>query len=679
MQTRFHSSSIESRSMWEPGSRSPFTLIGDDADSSLLTRSFSKAISRQNWKRVRRLATELLEAFCLTAPTREGVNAIRAMLLSRTVPNPQGYENAVQGAVSDFLIVRPQKLAWRFRGRCHSDGVAVAVGDLVRATDPMLVDPLTAARTLQEAGDQITDILHSSAARNTLIFSDIAAIVDNGSRSPESETVIAKIAHAFSEEWLGEVIWHTVAEKGIAPTLSLEKLHQLHASGNPDLAELEIRETLLPAVDRYYQLVRDDVQEFHELAATFLSPLFNWADALPDMDEKAPLADLRKAWSGYCLGFPDETMQVDMGLARLRRHGFSLVRLAESLRHYAPQFEPLGLDEEMEGRAEAFIDDEIPELALALSLSDLALLEGVRAAKLRKVSINELHDRFDGGGRRYGECSVANSQIRLYQVWRSNRVSNNSPKLEKPDWPASEACGGLMSVLSTYASEGFIGAPPKVSHESADDPLLKLFVLHARALTGEELFCEAKSAVPALQKQAAVKFRGPLPPGSVAALVAANLVDRVAEHDRTAKSMETEHYNLHFLIKVGLSPQIAGHLSTNDHQGVSCAARLHAWCGISGVPFCRILEWLDRQDADWVGNFVDNALLPVEADQNGRFPHSLKNGNLEHGRVGSAGVPVEYYRPLDVKGGEYPRVAFARTLVGISEWAGGMGHPMADL
>jgi hypothetical protein len=629
---------------------------------------------------------EQLEASCLTTPTQRAVDEVRERLLNSAGRYPPAYEEAVRGALDDFLTGRPRKLAHRFRTCCRIEGVEAAVTELARITGPIFADPLTAARTLQHASGQIIAILQSpdlqSKSNSITMLGHLAAIVDNATRTAERGNEIARIASAFPKDRLGEAIWHSVAEQGIAPTLWLEKICQLCSSGETDLAELELRETLLPAVEGYYQLVSDDVQEFFDLAATFLSPLFNWAEALRGKGEKAPLADLERTWGGYCAELSTEAADIESGFERLQLHGFNLVRLAESLRTYAPQFEALGLDDELESRAEAFIDDEIPELAFALSLSDLALSEGIRAANTRGLLGGDLHIPSSVLSWNLQTLSIAKSQDNLHRLRLLRRDGGRTPKLAMPGWPASAACNSVMAVLTMYATGEFIGSSYKPLYKQANDPLLKLLTLYAEVRIYGERILNANGLAVAKPAEPAIALHKVLSPGAHAALVAASLVDRGADHDRSARSTQTEPYNRLFLIQAGVPPPLADHLATNDREGISCAARLQAWSALNEAPFHAILQWLTQQDVCWVGEFVNCALLPVEADQNGRFPSSENHRNLEKGRARLGfDAPVEYCRPLDMELPQTARfqdIVFARTLMGISEWAHLRGRPLPD-
>jgi hypothetical protein len=643
--------------------------------------------ARADWASVRELVTELVEALCLATPTLEAVDSLRSTLLNCGPRDLPDYEEAVRAALDDILMVTPKKVASDLRKsrerRCPEQSAA----ELAGAVHPRAANPLMAARIVQEAYGIIVEILHplrlaSSGGSHVLsIFDCIAVIVDRASRSPEADATIGMIARAIPEQRLGEMIWHSLAENGTPPTLCLAKIRQIELNGDVDLAEFELREAVLPAVDRYYRLVQDAVEDFYDLAATFLSPLLNWGDAFPDHTGSAPLPDLGSVWHKYCACFPQEAAQLDAGLAQLEEHGFNLVRISEALRSYAPQFERTGLREELEGRAEAFIDEESPGLAVALALSDAALIEAIRAANLEAMlgtpSLDMLHSRLANREPRTSLLQLTSENwfglgpCPALQLLRRG-LKSAADRVSKPDWPLSAPGRRMIAVLGMYATGTITdaaqitameaGASPGFSpailalmqrHRASNGSMAKLFALHINALGGERGGAHKDAAA-----------------GSVVAQVASTLLEGLDRHDRVHKSMQSEPFNRQFLIEAGILPEIADLLARNDTDGISGAARLQAWCALTDTPASDVLEWLNRQKPDWVRDFADSALFSIDADRRGEFPLSSENN------IGYAILDEERDLEADAAEEQSEGRLIARTVAGIGEWALATGHPM---
>jgi hypothetical protein len=661
--------------------------------TSELLDAVLEASARADWTSVRELIAEQVEALCLATPTLEAVDGLRSTLLNCGPCDLSDYEEAVRAAFDHLLMVKPRRVASDLHQSRERLCPEQSAAELARAVHPLAANPLMAARIVQEAYGIIIEILHplrlssSRGSHLTTIFDRISAAVDSAGRSPEADATIGMIARAIPEQRLGEMIWHSLAESGTPPTLSLAKIRQIALNGDIDLAEFELREAVLPAVDQYYRLVQDAVEDFYDLAATFLSPLLNWGDAFSHHPGSAALPELRSVWRQYCACFPQDVAQFDAGLARIEEHGFNLVRISEVLRSYAPQFEHTGLREELEGRADAFIDEERPGLAVALALSDRTVIEAIRAANLEAMlstpSLDALHSHLAN------PPLIRGPRVSLPQLNSENwfglgpcptlrllrgNLKSAAAGASKPDWPLSAAGRRLIAVLGMYATGIITDSPQIISTEAGDSPasaafspailalmqrhaasngpMAKLFALHVNALSGG----------PGALKDAA--------PGSVIAQVAATLLDGLDPHDRVHKSMQSEPFNRQFLIEAGILPEIADLLARNDSDGISGAARIQAWCALTDTPMRHVLEWLNRQEPDWVRDFAGNALFSIDADRRGEFPLSSDNN------IGYA--TFDGGRELEAEAAEEQSEGplIARTIAGIGEWALATGHRM---
>jgi hypothetical protein len=636
------------------------------------------ACARADWARLRALIVRQVEALCLATPTLDAVDSFRGTLLNNGPHDVPDYEEAVRGAFDDVLVEIPKHAARRLRASLDRIAPAKIAAELARITAPSTSDPLTAARIVQEACDTVIELLHPLRPASVTgseafpILDSIAAAVDSASRSPEIDITIGIIARSVPERLLSDMIWHSVAERGIGPTLALEKIRQIELNGDTDLAELELREALLPAVDSYYQLVREAVEDFYDLAVTLLNPLLNWTIAF------AP-AEREQAWSGYCAAFANEIAQLEAGLAQVGRHGYNLVRISDALRSYAPHFEAAGLCDELESRADAFIDEESPGLAVALALSDAALLEGLRAANLdgmlRAPALDALAQRLVDPGRGLTATGPIGGEhwyglgpcLTLRRVWRSMR---KNPGIDRPDWPTSPAGERLAAILGLHAAgtltdgretitkSGPAACSPAVlclmRRQERGAPMARLFALH-------------------LKRDGAA-----MSAGALTAQIAATLLDGLDHHDRILKAMQSEPFNRRYLIEAGIAPDIATLLASNDLDGIGAAARLQAWASLTGTPFTELLQWLSRQDGEWLRAFVRNALLSIDADREGAFPLFSEGGNVELSDATldeADGLAIDEDE-IDAGEEPYRRTILVRTIAGIGEWARATGHPM---
>jgi len=146
---------------------------------------------------------------------------------------------------------------------------------------------------------------------------------------------------------------------------------------------------------------------------------------------------------------------------------------------------------------------------------------------------------------------------------------------------------------------------------------------------------------------------------------------------------ETEPFNKDYLIRAGLKPEIADELANNDSNGVSPGPRLLAVANYLDIEPAKLLDWLNKQDVNFVHHFVTDALLPLKADDKGNYVERTGKDEWDVSTQVYDGevhvYPAPYPKsvsPTDPKVWRDASIFEARSLEGVKVWSEAWGHPL---
>jgi hypothetical protein len=177
------------------------------------------------------------------------------------------------------------------------------------------------------------------------------------------------------------------------------------------------------------------------------------------------------------------------------------------------------------------------------------------------------------------------------------------------------------------------------------------------------------------------RFAGPV--GTALTLIGSAGIYALNERDQAKIAAETEPFNKDYLIAAGVKPEIANALADNDADGLSPAPRLLALAKDLDIEPAKLLEWLNNQDAKFVGEFVRHALNPLKPDGDGNFVQRVGKEEWDPNSATYKGevrvYPAPYpgaVPPTDPDVWNRASIAEAQSLEGIRIWAQASGHPL---
>jgi hypothetical protein len=171
--------------------------------------------------------------------------------------------------------------------------------------------------------------------------------------------------------------------------------------------------------------------------------------------------------------------------------------------------------------------------------------------------------------------------------------------------------------------------------------------------------------------------------GTALVLLGSAAIYGLNKKEKADIAAETEPFNKDYLIRAGLKPEIANELANNDSDGVSPGPRLLAVANYLNIEPPKLLDWLNKQDVNFVHHFVTDALLPLKADDKGNYVERAGKDEWDVSTQVYDGevhvYPAPYPKsvsPTDPKVWRDASIFEARSLEGVKVWAQAWGHPL---
>jgi len=350
-----------------------------------------EAANNGDWTAFDTILTEQLQALAFTSPTVAEIEAF-GQVLQNYAPNEQFRSNASR-TIEDFLVNDPAAAAEELASANFNSGYE-ASQRLRELTDPLTVDPLTAALIAKAAAPTIAYILEDLEYPNVTnleTYQNLSAIADSAIRSPEGEEVLETIVDAFlpdgqaslDDRKLGVVLGFT-GEASTPPILSLAIAERLVQRGDIEQSTAILQFVMEGVRAQEGQLV-DTVNSLSETLLPLFTPI-QWDVFLSAPNDQFEIPDLQALGEQWLNENPDIKEQVDAALEQINEQMYWLNRSRQHLADYAPRLNALEGHEEMVELSRADTsEEEHPQIAFASHLSPASAIEDLRKANLAGI------------------------------------------------------------------------------------------------------------------------------------------------------------------------------------------------------------------------------------------------------------------------------------------------------
>ncbi|HEY7644874.1 MAG TPA: LysM domain-containing protein [Hyphomicrobiales bacterium] len=177
------------------------------------------------------------------------------------------------------------------------------------------------------------------------------------------------------------------------------------------------------------------------------------------------------------------------------------------------------------------------------------------------------------------------------------------------------------------------------------------------------------------------KFGGPW--GTALTLIGSAAIYFLNRKEKADIAAKTEPFNKDYLIAAGVRPEIANELANNDGDGVSPAPRLMALAEYLHIEPAKLLDWINRQDVDFVHHLVNDALNPLKPGDDGRYVERNGRNAWDSTSMNYDGEVRVYpapdpraVSPTDPEVWNRASIFEAQSLEGVKIWAQAWGHPL---
>jgi hypothetical protein len=705
-------------------------------------------ISKRDWAGVTAEVANQVAWLAKTSTTIGEIQSYRDNTLLACGLKDPAFRKAVEDAVSEFLTTGPANAASEIARLCDSQGPDAAARKLRELTDRASTTPLQAALILDRAKPTI-DIICRAFSSDTVVvrtpkgsrilhpgteqqqmFRDLAAAVDNASRSRQAAQTIEQIA-ALCRRPAYDYVPGSVADGHLA--LPLEMLNQLrrprHYSDDPDQLFRAIKQGLTDL----RASVEQSVVQFAKTVQPMENPAANW-DPLLGQSFKTP----EQTTEQWIAARPDFMPQAQAALKALNTPGYRMTRAIASINEYLSQVPPPRNADELRKLAE------IPEnsaIAFAQAVSKDSLMEAVRLFNTKGLNGIALEDpnkivpdpswSIRAGRNNWQQIKgwrtgtvpfgfgVAAYGTATYLLGVKNRTTEWDRNYGDPGWMLRRGwrVGGFKAMyLAGTAIEGMqilsiigrhLGIQPSESGwrkflaQTAENvkgsPWQKVFSTHIRLFGWFNVAGTVNYLIQGDYKRAGLLFSaaggtllssyapalglgawaGPVGTGLV--VIGSTGLILLDLRDQERRRTMTEPFNKDYLITAGLTRPIAEKLVENDSDGRSVGPKLAQLAKHLGVTSPELLQYLHAQDPGWVGEFV-HAMHFVKPNEQGQYPGFLP-GKVLGGPVSKnlrMRAPFEVNRQpspaYDSSDWRNPNLIAPTTLEGIVEWAALSGH-----
>lgn len=570
------------------------------------------------------------------------------------------------------------------------------------------------------------------------VLADLSAASDYAFHGEGGDEAVADVASAIlreAPEWdetgLDERLFYQAVAAGEGATLQFEIVKQLQDAGRGDEAA-EMLETIAIGAEKLPDGVRSVVHEFtgfedNEGSGQELMTLIaNWRGVLSD-------AELNRAVSDYLRTHPDTVSDMEGDLDRIGQAGFSMVQFERAWDAYRADLQGLEHGQRINDVVGQFGNQDDAELSFARSMPP-ALMELTRADNTGLASdpsnifvqpastIRGLAKSLTAGSL-YAFANIEsvkpNTKPGIFMNGSGALLAGGTSALlftqeGGPQSPTDWAYGGFFGAMTlkegTEFGSGLAVALGRADEGglihrigTADSPgwtrlskglagvgaAIDFYAAANAASRGgwENWVTAGLSATSGLAGLASIAGLG----GPWAPIVGAVAVGLGAGFNQWRSVQAANRYEgptKDFLIAAGLDPEIARHLGNHDGDGVSAAARLGPLAEHLGIEPGELLTWLNQQDPEFVGEFVEGALHQVTPNDDGQYTMSDSDGDLtimisprgHRARViditDDGRVVYEFGGIERTMSAENVRLGDPSSIAGIEMWAELSGHPL---